>query len=530
MQRRDLFLQLTRVAAALAWQQVFSTGVRAQGHPDETWTSLDDPFVLGVASGEPQPDSVVLWTRLAPRPLQADGGMPAAAVPVRWEVAADARFSQVVRQGVAVADPAVAHSVHVQVGGLMPGRTYHYRFEAGGQRSPVGRTRTAPDAAEPVKQLRMALASCQHYEHGHFTAHREIASIDVDLVLFVGDYIYTTRAPNHLKVRSHAIAMDPEPAGRTLADYRIHHASYKLDDDLRAAHAAHPWLLVWDDHEVLPDYTGDTAPGIDDQQAFIAARAAAYKAYFEHMPVSPRRVPFAASMPMQGRHRWGQLADIWTLDTRQHRDPALCGQWPRSLMRGKLLWRCDAIASDRRTFLGQQQEDWLAAGLASSDAQWKFIAQTTQITPWPIRSPLGNLTYAEGWDAFPAARARMMEAIAQPRVQDVVFLGGDVHRHVAANLRHDPRDPMSPIVASEIVATSITSKGMSEVANAWVKGGNPDVLHMRSDQRGHVLLDVTPREVRCVFRGTPHPVRAQSKLRTQATYVIERGKPGLRKA
>lgn len=530
MQRRDLFLHLTRFAAALAWQQVFSAGAQAQSRPDEAWASQDDPFPLGVASGEPLPDAIVLWTRLAPRPLQADGGMPQAAVPVRWEVAADARFTQVLRQGVIVAEPAVAHSVHVLVEGLAPGRTYHYRFEAGGQRSPVGRTRTAPDPAEPVRQLRMALASCQHYEHGHFNSHREIAASDVDLVLFVGDYIYTTQAPHHIKVRNHVLEMDPHPGGRTPADYRIHHASYKLDDDLRACHAAHPWLMVWDDHEVMSDYTGDTAPGVDDQRAFIAARAAAYKAYFEHMPVSPRRVPFEASMPMQGRYRWGQLADLWTLDTRQHRDAALCSEWPRALMHGKLLWRCDAIQADQRTFLGRQQEDWLAAGLAGSDANWRFVVQTTQIAPWPIRSPLGPLTYAEGWDAFPAARARMMEAIAQPRVQDVVFLGGDVHRHVAANLRLDPLDRSSPIIASEVVTTSITSKGMSEVANAWVRAGNPDVLHMRSDQRGHVMLDVTPREVRCVFRGTPHPVRPQSKLRTQATYVIERGKPGLKKA
>lgn len=530
MQRRDLFLHLSRVAAALAWQQVFSVGAQAQPQADQAWFTQDDPFLLGVASGEPLPETVVLWTRLAPRPLQADGGMPPVAVPVHWEVAADARFTQVVRQGVILADPAVAHSVHVLVEGLAPGRTYHYRFEAGGQRSPTGRTRTAPDPAEPVRQLRMALASCQHYEHGYFTAHREIATSDVDLVMFVGDYIYTTRAPNHLKVRAHPHAMSIDPAARTLSDYRIHHASYKLDDDLKASHAAHPWLVVWDDHEVLPDYAGDSAPEVADQGAFIAARAAAYKAYFEHMPVSPRRVPVGASMPMQGRHRWGQLADIWTLDTRQYRDPALCGDWPHSLMHGKLLWRCDAVRSRSRTFLGAQQEDWLAAGLAGSDAQWKFVAQTTQLTPWPIRSPMGTLTYAEGWDAFPAARARLMEAIAQPRVQDVVFLGGDVHRHVAANLRFDPTDRGSSIIASEIVASSITSKGMSEVATAWVKAGNPDVLHMRSDQRGHVMLDVTPREVRCVFRGTPHPVRPQSRLRTQATYVIERGRPGLRRA
>jgi alkaline phosphatase D len=530
MQRRHLFLTLSRFAAVLAWQQVFAASAQTLRQPDESWVIDDDPFPLGVASGEPTPESVVLWTRLAPRPLQADGGMPAAAVPVRWELAADARFSQVLRQGVAVADPASAHSVHVLAEGLAPGRTYHYRFEAGGQRSPVGRTRTAPDPKEPVKHLRMALASCQHYEHGYFTAHREIATSDIDVVLFVGDYIYTTRAPNHLKVRAHLDSMNTEPSRRSLAEYRMRHASYKLDDDLRASHAMHPWLMVWDDHEFIPDYARDSAPAFQDRKAYIAVRTAAYRAYFEHMPVSPRRVPFSVSMPMQGRYRWGKLADIWTLDTRQHRDAAPCSEWPQSIMGGKALRECDGIAANDRTLLGREQEDWLAAGLAGSDATWKFIAQTTQIAPWPIRAPSAPLLYADGWDAFPTARRRMMEAIAQPRVQDVVFLGGDVHRHVAANLRLDPLDPSSPVIASEVVATSITSQGMSELANGWIKAGNPDLLHMRSDQRGHVLIDVKPHEVRCIYRGTPHPVRLNSKMRTQATYVIERGRPGLRKA
>ena len=529
MQRRDLILHLSRAAAALAWQQVFASGVRAQSADDAGWSESADIFTLGVASGEPQPDSIVLWTRLAPRPLQPDGGMPARALPVRWEVATDARFTQVVRQGVAVADPAVAHSVHVLVEGLQPGRAYHYRFQAGGQRSPAGRTRTAPDPMEPVRNLRMALASCQHYEHGYFTAHREIADSDVDLVLFVGDYIYTTQAPRHLRVRSHPHVFTDDLAARTLADFRVHHASYKLDDDLRASHAAHPWLMVWDDHEVMPDYAGDTDPYLGDQKAFLAVRAAAYKAYFEHMPISPRRVPVDASLPMHGRWRWGQLAELWSLDTRQHRDPAVCSG-VHAPMDGKLLWRCDAAAAPQRTVLGQSQEDWLAAGLAGSPCNWKFILQTTQVSPGVIRTPLGEVQYAEGWDAFPAARARLIEAIAQPRVQDVVFLGGDVHRHVAANLRLDPRDARSPIIASEVVTSSISSKGMSELINGWMKASNPDILHMRSDQRGHVLIEVTPQQVRCDFRGTPHPVRPQARFRTQARYFIERGTPGLRRA
>ncbi len=531
MQRRDLFRQLSRAAAALAWQQVFASAERLQPADAGDWNEPAEVFTLGVASGEPQPDSVVLWTRLAPRPLQPDGGMPARALPVPWEVALDARFAQVVRQGVAVADPAVAHSVHVVANGLQPGREYFYRFSAGGQHSPVGRTRTAPAPDAKVRNLRMALASCQHYEHGFFTAHREISDADLDLVVFVGDYIYTTEAPRHARLRSHPHAFAKDLAARTLADYRVHHASYKLDADLRAAHAAHPWLMVWDDHEVMPDYAGDHDPYLDDAQAFMAVRAAAYKAYFEHVPVSPHRVPADASMPMQGRIQWGQLADLWLLDTRQYRDASVCkGSAVHAPMDGKVLWRCQAAEAGSRTMLGQGQEDWLAEGLAGSVANWKFIVQTTQMSPGLLHLPVaGDLVYAEGWDAFPAARARLMEAIAQPRVQDVVVLGGDVHRHVAANLRLDPRDRNSPIVASEIVASSITSKGLSELANAWIKSSNPDIVHMRSDERGYVLIDVSPQQVQCEFRGTLHPVRAQAKFRTQARCLVERGMPGVRK-
>jgi len=530
MQRRDLFRHLSRAAAALAWQQVFAAPRRAPTDDAGDWTERADVFTLGVASGEPQPESVVLWTRLAPRPLQADGGMPPRALPVSWEVALDARFSQVVRQGVAVAHPGAAHSVHVVADGLQPGREYFYRFTAGGQRSPVGRTRTAPSPDAKVRSLRMALASCQHYEQGYFTAHREISDADVDMVVFVGDYIYTTATPTRLRLRSHPHAFSQDLAARTLADFRVHHASYKLDADLRAAHAAHPWLMVWDDHEVMPDYAGDQDPYLGDARAFMAVRAAAYKAYFEHMPVSPHRVPADASMPMQGRVQWGQLADLWLLDTRQYRDAAACRGWLHAPLEGKVLWRCEAAEAPDRTVLGDAQEAWLAQGLASSAAAWKFVVQTTQMAPGRLHLPLaGDLVYAEGWDAFPAARARLMEAIAQPRVQDVVVLGGDVHRHVAANLRLDPRDLTSPIVASEIVASSLTSKGLSELGSAWIKANNPDIVHMRSDERGYVLIDVSPQQVKCEFRGTLHPVRAQARFHTQARCVIERGVPGVRK-
>jgi alkaline phosphatase D len=529
MQRRRLLLQLTQAAAALAWQQVFAPGARAQSPELNDWTAPGEVFTLGVASGEPRPDSVVLWTRLVPAPLQPDGGMPPRAVTVQWEVAADAHFTQVVQMGMTLADPDTAHSVHVEVKSLQADRHYFYRFEAGGQRSPVGRTRTAPEPFASNHRLRMALASCQHYEMGYFAAHRDMAAADLDLVLFVGDYIYETEASGVYQVRRHPHSFPRDPSKFTLDDYRLHHASYKLDADLRANHAAHPWLLVWDDHEVMNDYTGVVARELPDRLAFLKVRTAAYRAYFEHMPVSPSRAPVGPTMRMHERYEWGQLAEFWTVDGRQFRDRPVCTGW-HAPQGGGVLWHCKAASDDKRTMLGTDQEYWLADGLAASTRDWKFIVQPTQITPGMIRTPMGALSYADGWDAFPAARARLMSAIAQPRVPDVVCLGGDVHRHVAANLRLDPMDLKSPIVASEFVASSVSTKGLGELLNNWMKANNPDLLHMRSDERGYALFDITPQQVVCEFKGTPHPVRANAHLKTQARYVVERGVPGPRKA
>lgn len=526
MQRRELFRHLSRAAAFLAWQRWSAAQAAAQLSPQGgaavAWRAPAELFTLGVASGEPRHDSVVLWTRLAPQPLAADGGMPPQPVQVRWEIARDARFREVVASGERLAVPEGGHSVHVLVQGLAPGGEYHYRFEAGGTRSPVGRTRTAPEPGSQPRRLRAALASCQHYEQGHFTVHRDIARADLDLVLFAGDYIYTSRQPGYARVRSHAQQM---PDRRTLADYRVHHASYKLDADLRAAHAAHPWLVIWDDHDVISDYAGQWAPDIEAEEAFIAVRTAAYQAWFEHLPLSPHRAPIDGAMPLYDRFQWGRLADIWLLDTRQFRDAPPC-QDRFSPFGPKVLWRCDAAADEARSPMGLAQEYWLGEGLASSAADWKFVLQTTQMSPAPMAGPLGELLYADGWDAFPAARRRLMEAIAQPRVPDVVFLGGDVHRHVAANLRHDPLDPGSPIVASEFVTSSVTSRGLSEWVTSHIRRAQPDLLHCRSDQRGYALLDITPERVRCEFRATPHPVRADARLHVQSRYEVQRGRPG----
>lgn len=523
MHRREWLTRATQQAAWLAWMSLFAAhgASPAQAQP---WQPSAEVFTLGVASGEPRPHSVVLWTRLAPTPLQADGGMPDHAVAVRWEVATDDGFRRVVQRGTAITDAKRAHSVHVEVSGLDSHRTYFYRFLVADQVSPTGRTRTAPLHGANVQRLRMALASCQHFEMGHYTAHREIARSELDLVLFVGDYVYLYDIQGPYRVRRHALALDDAPS---LAEFRVHHANYKLDADLRAAHAAHPWLLMWDDQEIRNDYDGWTNPDNDlDPAAFLALRQRAWQAYFEHLPLSPRRAPSSQGLPLLGDYRWGQLAHLWLLDTRQYRSPPPCSDLIHAPAKGKLLWDCAAMQSPQQSMLGQTQERWLATQLARSPATWQLLAQTTQVSPAVLPSIAGPLLYSDGWDAFPRARQRLINAMAQSQTRNMVCLGGDVHRHVAARLRRQADQPDSSIVASEFVTSSITSKGLSELLNDWIQRGNPDILHSRSDERGYALLDIRPDHMQCTFRATAHPVLAQSSLYNQARYVVTAGIPG----
>jgi alkaline phosphatase D len=468
----------------------------------------------------PRPDSVVLWTRLAPQPHAADGGMDPLPVVLRWELAEDENFSRALRSGTVVARPEHAHSVHVQVMGLADSTTYFYRFIAADAVSPIGRTRSAPAEHAPVQRLRLALASCQHYEQGAFTVLREIAARDVDLVLFVGDYIYESSNPRY-RLRAH-----DGPVPKTLAAYRARHATYKLDADLRAAHAAHPWLVTWDDHEVENDYAGDHGLRGQTAQQFLQRRAAAYKAYFEHMPVAPSMAPRGAAMRIHERHTWGQLAELWTLDNRQYRDLQACTD---SGGGGRVISDCDDLAKPARSVFGPAQERWLADGLAASTRRWKLLGQATQISPGAIDTPLGRRLYTDAWDGYPQARERLLRAIADPKLSDVLCLGGDVHRHVAADLRLRPNDTGSPIVASEFVTSSVTSRGLSEAGMAMIRSSNPDIVHARGDERGYALIELSPGAASCDFRATAFPVQAAAQLHTQARFTVQAGHAGVQR-
>jgi alkaline phosphatase D len=336
-------------------------------------------------------------------------------------------------------------------------------------------------------------------------------------VLFVGDYIYESTNPRY-RLRPHEGSVP-----FTLAQYRARHATYKLDADLRAAHAAHPWVLTWDDHEVENDCAGDLGRGDLSPDAFLARRAAAYKAYFEHLPVSPAMAPVGAAMRIHDRYAWGRLADLWTLDARQYRSVQAYGD---GLAGGRILGDCAALQDESRTVFGAAQEQWLAQGLADSPRRWKLLGQGSQLSPSGIDNPLGHRAFSDGWDGYPKARERLLQAIARLGIGDVVSLGGDAHRHVAARLRLRPPDRRSPVVASEFVCGSITTRGASEAVTALMRSSNPDLLHARGDERGYALIDVERDRMACEFRATPFPARADAALTRQARFVVEAGRSG----
>ena len=515
--RAALALAMTPWLGACAQAQAVSGSAAAAQGP--RWQA--DPFTLGVASGQPQPDSVVLWTRL--RITEADAALQAQSISVVCEVFADVALRHPVRQWRVQTDAARAHSVHVVASGLHSGRPYWYRFVCGSATSPVGRARTSPGVNDAVDRLRIALASCQHYEQGYFAAHREMAQRDLDLVLFVGDYIYESSNPQYM-LRKHLGGVP-----KLLDEYRDRHAQYKTDMDLQACHAAHTWVMTWDDHEVVNDYANDLDRNYTDPQVFLRRRAAAYQAYFEHMPVRLGPDPARPSqMRIHDRMAWGQLADVWTLDCRQYRDHQACLDPNRG--GGRVVVGCDALADPARSMLGTAQEQWLSDGLTRSARRWKLVAQSTQMSSSGVNTPLGRSAFTDGWDGYPQARARLLGTVAQVGIANVVMLGGDVHMNVAAQLRVRPNDERSPIVSSEIVTTSVTSRGLGENLLTQIRDSNPDILHARADERGYTLLDVRPEGMVAEFRTTANPAQAHGQFRTQAQWAVRSGVAGLQKA
>ncbi len=478
------------------------------------------PFTLGVASGYPRPDGMVLWTRLAPQPLVPGGGMPPETIPVHWEIATEPGFQTIVGSGTAYATPAWGHAVHVEPSGLAPDREYWYRFHAGEATSPVGRTRTAPAADAWPGRLRLGVGSCQHYEQGWFVAYRHVAADDLDLFLHLGDYIYESSARG-AGVRSHGA---PEP--HTLEDYRRHFALYKSDPDLQAAHASCPWLVVWDDHELENDYAGDRSQNDDEPAWFLQRRAAAYQAYYEHMPLPRAMVPFGPHLRLHTRVELGQLAAFHMLDNRQYRTPQPC---PRPGRAGSnLIEHCAERLDPHATMLGARQEAWLAAGLDASKARWNLLGQQTLMAQADGKPGPGGQFFSDGWDGYPAARRRLLDYLAVRRPANPVVLGGDLHSFWVSDLKPDFDDPRSSVVASEFVTTSITSGPPPEARIQTAVSEGPHIQLATGARRGYLRLELTPERLTAELRGVTSVDQPDAGCETLAAFAVEDGRPGPR--
>ncbi|MGM0779307.1 MAG: alkaline phosphatase D family protein [Bacillota bacterium] len=478
------------------------------------------PFTLGVASGDPLSDSVVLWTRLAPDPLNG-GGMPNHAVPVKWELAADEHFRKVVKHGTEIAVPELAHSVHVEAEGLMPNTVYYYRFKSGNELSPIGKTKTLPPAGAKVSGLSFAFASCQQYEHGLFTAYQHMAKENLDFVIHLGDYIYEY-GPNEYISPTGNVRHHSGQEIISLEDYRNRHAQYKSDQHLREAHAAFPWVVTWDDHEVENNYAGGIPEKGQSAEAFIKRRAAAYQAYYEHMPLRLSSMPNGDGMQLYREFSYGSLASFLVLDSRQYRDDQANGDGSKPHTPESL--------DPARTLLGKEQEQWVESNLSTSHAHWNVLAQQVFFVQRNFGTSASPKFSMDAWDGYPAARERLADFAASNNIENLIVLTGDVHASWASNILTDYDDPNAKLIGAEFVGTSITSGGNGSDVRADTEKTLTENPHIKffNNYRGYVRCRVTPEQWRADYRVLPFVTEPGADISTRASFVFEKDQAGLK--
>ena len=471
-----------------------------------------NPFVLGVASGDPSQDGFALWTRLTTNGQLLE----APAVPVTYDIASDDSFRHIVRRGRAAASPALAHAVHVEIAGLEPGRPYWYRFHALGATSEVGRAVTTPVRATSA---RLAVTSCQHFEMGWFSPYRDMVAAQPDLIIQLGDYIYENSYANQPKVRTFNA---PEPTD--LDGYRRRHALYKSDPDLRAAHAIAPWVVTWDDHEVENDYADLANLKALDPAVFARRRAAAYQAYFEHMPVRPSLWAQPGGPRLYRHLAWGDLFSLPVLDGRQYRSNQACN--PARQSGNKARAACAEIDAPDRTMLGATQETWLSSRLTAETRPWTLLAQQTVVAR--LETPEGVMT--DQWDGYGPARDRLIADLRRPSVRNPVVLSGDIHSFWVNDLKADFKDAASPVVGTEIVAACLAGSRTPHARFGDAQARNPHVRYSELDHSGYALLDVSPKTLSVDLRASDDQTVAASPMRSLARFVVESGLPGAKSA
>ncbi|MBM3342188.1 MAG: alkaline phosphatase [Betaproteobacteria bacterium] len=481
----------------------------------------EHPFSLGVASGDPAPDGFVLWTKIAPKPLERGGGMPNKAVEVAWAVATDEAMTNIVQHGKAIAAPALGHSVHVEIAGLEPARDYFYRFTVGGQQSRVGRTRTFPRAGAAVAQMKFAVAGCQRYEAGYFNAYRKLAEERFDFVFHYGDYIYeyATLRPDAMTAWP-IVRLMPGESGEcvTLEHYRQRYAIYQLNEELQAAHASAPFIMSFDDHEVVNDWAGEDTLKNTPRAQFLLRRAAAFQAWYEHLPLRRAQMPKGPNIQAYRRLMAGDLLALNVLDTRQYRTGIVCG--------ARVMAGCEPALEPNRTMLGEAQERWLYESFKSPAARWTLLAQQIPLMRQDRDADPNILSLSmDKWDGAVAARERLFGAVEQSKLANLVVVDGDVHENCAGELKKNFDDEKSATLGVDFTATSISSGGdgfdISKRRRALMQ--QDPHIKFYNNQRGYVRHVVTPKQWRADYQVLDKVSVREATMRTRRSFVVESG-------
>ena len=493
-------------------------------------------FHHGVASGDPLPDGVLLWTRLTPTPDAVAGSGKGPATKVSWEVAEDSDFGKVVAQGSVTTDPDTDHTVKADVRGLSPATAYHYRFTADGVHSPTGRTRTAPADDASADYLSFGVVSCANWEAGHFSPYRHLAARDdLNAVLHLGDYLYEY-ATGEYGTRG-TVVRPHEPAHEmvSLADYRTRHGQYKTDRHLQALHAAHPVIAIWDDHEFANDtWSGGAENHQPEEEGDWQERMkAAKRAYFEWMPVRP-----SVSGTTYRRLRFGNLADLHLLDLRSFRDEQVG------------IGDGDAD-SPERSITGKAQLDWLKAGLASPGPRWRMIGTSVMISPLafgslpayllkPLREllglPEGGLAISpDQWDGYTHDRRELLDHLKANDVDNAVFLTGDIHMAWANEVPEQAATyPLSRSAATEFVVTSVTSDNLddylraeegtiSPIVSTALRAANRHAKWVDSDQHGYGVFHLNSQHAQMDYYAVSDKTSPDATTRHVRSYRTANG-------
>ncbi len=475
-----------------------------------------EPFTLGVASGDPLTDRVILWTRLAPDPTVADGAMPSDDIAVAWELAADDSFSEIVASGEAIAIARDAHTVHVDALGLAAGTAYAYRFRVGDYVSDVGQTRTVP--ASGTDDFSFVVATCQDHQFGEYAAWRDVAQRgDVDAVLFTGDYIYEL-APIDFSPAGEGKRKWLNPSPADLDGFRLRYAQVKSDPSLQAAHRATPWMLMWDDHEITDNYWSGGPGGFDSAGGdFAPRRAAAYQAWWEHQPVR-LDPPSDGVLAIHRSLRVGDLIELFMIDTRQFADEPPC----RDSSRLDLGIDCGERDDPERSLLGAEQEQWLLDGLGASSAKWNALVSPVMFAGLDARSEGDDEPsyYLESWDGYTAERDRVADALAA--VSNPVVLSGDYHASFALDV--------GPAIGRDVFAPEFLATGISSAPfAAEVRPANPHVHHFAGDN-GYLFCSASSAALTVEFRTVTDVWDPASPVELSAKFIVDDGNPVMREA